>query len=63
MLPLGVTLAVAWAVAIVAMAWVVFRPLMSLALIVASITLLVLLIWVGERRARSRGAGSTSEPR
>ena len=62
-LPLGVVLATAWALLVIAAAWIVFRPLMSLALLVASITLLLLFIWVGERRARSRGAGSMSEPR
>jgi hypothetical protein len=62
-LPLGVVLAAAWASLVIAAAWIVFRPLMSLALIVASITLLLLFIWAGERRARSRGAGSMSEPR
>ena len=62
-LPLGVTLAVAWALVIIAVAWAVFRPLMSLGLITASIVMLFVLIWVSERRARSRGARSTSECR
>lgn len=62
-LPLGVTLAVAWALVVIAAAWVVFRPLMSLGLIAAGIILLFLLIWMGERSTGSRGAGSMSEPR
>ena len=49
-LPLAVVLATAWASLVIAAAWVVFRPLMSLALLAGSIALLFLLIWAAERR-------------
>ena len=37
--PIAVTLALAWALAIIAIAWVIFRPLLSLGLVVASAVL------------------------
>jgi hypothetical protein len=57
-LPFGVTLAAAWALIVVAVAWLVFRPVASVGLILASIALLFLLIRIGERRARSKGRES-----
>lgn len=61
-LPLGLMLAITWALVVIAVAWAVFRPLMSLALIAVSIFLLFILVIVADHRAKVGSAKSTSRP-
>jgi hypothetical protein len=57
-LPLAVSLAVAWGVVVIALAWLLFRPLMSMALVAASVALFSLLVAFAGRRPAAGGSGN-----
>ena len=52
--PIAFTLALAWALAVIAIAWVIFRPLFSLGLVVASAVLFLGLRALKARRAEDK---------
>ncbi len=62
-LPLGLVLAIAWALIVIAVAWALARPLMSLAFVSASILLLLVLVRVAERGAKAGSPESASRRR
>jgi len=58
--PIAFSLALAWALAVIALAWLVFRPLLGLGLVAVSAALFVALGALGARRAEDRLAPSKS---
>lgn len=62
--PVALVLAIAWALAVIALAWAIFRPLVSLALVVASIALFALLrAFQSWRRSRAPAPTDTKRRR